>query len=145
MSPAVQAALIGAATSTIITPFVQLIIDAIKRRRDRKERVAPILEHIRFLHGQLLQLPINPSITGVTERILAIEQFYDPLFNDPQNHFIKTFFLDRARYLDGRHKHTRPWMEIEYPQEQLIFGNAVERLTALLNGNKIPEFFDPSK
>lgn len=146
MQVAIQATLIAAVTSTIITPLVQLVIDEYKRKNDYKARAASIIEHVRVLRHELLQVPLNPNLAGVTERILAIESFHDPVFNSPEHHCIKANFLDRVKYLEARHKQTRPWMEIEYPQECTILGNATERLLAVLNKDKyIPELFDPSE
>lgn len=102
MQVAIQATLIAAVTSTIITPLVQLVIDEYKRKNDYKARAASIIEHVRVLRHELLQVPLNPNLAGVTERILAIESFHDPVFNSPEHHCIKANFLDRVKILRGK-------------------------------------------
>lgn len=142
----IQVAIIAAVTSTIITPLVQLGVDAVKRGHEAERKIAPIIEHVRVLRQELLQEPLNPNMEGILERIAIIEQFHDPIFNCLENHYIKMAFLNRAKHLEARHKQARPWMQIEYPEECQTFGNAVDRLLAVLNKDKrIPELFDPSE
>ena len=82
---------------------------------------------------------------GIVDCIALIEEFYDPIFSSMENHYIKQSFLNCAKHLEARHKQPRPWMQIEYPEECKVFGNATDRLLAVLNKEKhIPELFDPS-
>lgn len=142
----IEVALIAAATSAVITPFIQLLVDALKGQYKYKQNIAPINEHVRILNQELLQLPINPNIKGIPERISTIENFYDPIFNSVENHYVKINFINKAKDLEARHKYPRPWMEIEYPEECQIFNNLTERLLAVLNKEKkIPDLFDPSE
>lgn len=142
----IQVALIAAVTSTLITPLVQLGVDSLRRGREHKRNVAPIIEHVRVLHKELLQAPLNPNMEGVTERIEVIEQFHDLVFSSIENHHIKQAFIDNAKHLEARHKQPRQWMQIEYPEECHTFGNAKDRFLAVLNKDKkIPRLFDPSE
>ena len=142
----IQVALIAAITSTIITPLVQLGVAWLKRKHDYQHKIAPVVEHIRVLRRELLQEPLNPNMQGIIDRITIVENFHDPIFNCLQKHNIKLEFLKHAKRLEARHKQTRPWMQIEYPEECKIFGNLTERLLAVLNKEKnIPELFDPSE
>lgn len=129
----------------ITLQFIEKIFSwHIKNNSDYMNKSASIIEDIRILHRDLLQEPINPNIEGVVDRISAIENFHDPVFNSKESFQIKQDFINQAKLLEKRHKNPRPWMQTEYPEHCTIFTNSTDRLLATLSKNfRTPKEFNP--